>query len=136
MRRITSDLWFRRQVMRAAHGPRGSTGAVVRYLRSCGIYRSALHPHTDRAGVRIPVLISGGAADRWTALYWHGLTETVPEMVTATVPAGRRVHQATGYSLDTRNCPSVAMRSTSRSRSASSRWRSMVGRTTVRRSGG
>ena len=25
----------------------------------CGIYRSALHPHSDRAGIRIPVLIAG-----------------------------------------------------------------------------
>ncbi|TWS26552.1 DUF559 domain-containing protein [Tsukamurella sputi] len=68
----------------------------------CGIYRSALHPHSDRVGVRIPVLISGGAADGWAALYWHGLTEAVPERVTATVPRGRRVRQATGYPLDTR----------------------------------
>ncbi len=67
-----------------------------------GIYRSALHPHSDGAGIRIPVLIAGGAADRWTALCWHGLTENVPGTITATVPAGRRVRQATGYALDTR----------------------------------
>lgn len=68
----------------------------------CGIYRSALHPHSDRAGIRIPVLIAGGAADRWTALYWHGLIEDVPRRVTVTVPAGRRVRQMSGYLLDTR----------------------------------
>lgn len=78
------------------------TASKELYRVGRGIYRSALHPHSDRAGVRIPILISGGAADRWTALYWHGLTDAVPERVTATVPAGRRVRQATGYPLDIR----------------------------------
>ncbi|GAB3132427.1 hypothetical protein GCM10027289_20460 [Tsukamurella serpentis] len=67
-----------------------------------GLYRSAHHPHTDRTGVRIPVLLSGGVADRWTALFWHGLCDRPPRTVTATVAPERRLRVRSAYSIDTR----------------------------------
>ncbi len=77
-----------------------ATGELVRITR--GLFRTRHHPHTDRTGVRVGVMLAGGVADRRTALYWHGMLDTPPETVTVTVPLERRLRQTAGYRIDTR----------------------------------
>lgn len=77
-----------------------ASGELVRITR--GLFRTRHHPHTDRTGVRVAVILAGGAADRTTALYWHGMVDAPPETVTVTVPPERRLRQAAGYRIETR----------------------------------
>ncbi|WP_159103230.1 type IV toxin-antitoxin system AbiEi family antitoxin domain-containing protein [Tsukamurella sp. 1534] len=77
-----------------------ASGELIRVAR--GLFRTTHHPHTDRTGVRIGVLLAGGAADRRTALFWHGLLDEPPGEITVTVPTERRLRSCAGYRIETR----------------------------------
>ncbi|MET9326241.1 DUF559 domain-containing protein [Tsukamurella sp. NPDC003166] len=67
-----------------------------------GVFRTKHHPHTDRTAIRVAGLLSGGVADRATALFWHGMITEPPAEIGVTVPIERRLRATYGYVIRTR----------------------------------
>ncbi|KXO98984.1 DUF559 domain-containing protein [Tsukamurella pseudospumae] len=67
-----------------------------------GLFRTKHHPFTDRTAIRVAGLLSGGVADRETALFWHGMTDESPSTIGVTVPVARRLRATHGYAIRTR----------------------------------
>ncbi|WP_344998449.1 DUF559 domain-containing protein [Tsukamurella soli] len=74
-----------------------STSAVDRRVRAklwhqlgSGMYLATTHPLTEAARLRAATKIAGGAADSLSAAWWHGLADDLPDVVTVTVPPGRK----------------------------------------------
>lgn len=79
---------------------RVSAGELTRPGR--GLLLTRHHPHTDRTGVRIGVMLAGGVADRKTALFWHRFLDEAPTTTTVTVPQEHRVRKTGGYEISAR----------------------------------
>ncbi len=87
-------------VTRRAVAGRVTSGELIRV--ATGIYLSAQHEYSDAARLRIGMHLAGGVADRGSALFWHGFSDRLPPVITATVPAERRVRPSAGFRIDAR----------------------------------